>query len=342
MRPIFVSIIVPVFNSEKYIEKCIISLLQQTLTEIEIIIINDGSTDSSKDIITFYSRKDLRIVFIDSINHGVSAARNIGIMAAKGEFIGFVDADDYTDPKMFETLYKNIKHFNGEMAICNTNMVEGNLPMRQRLNLENTVLEIGKTERVELLNFLRFKYDYANWNKLYITSIIRKENILFNEKMNLWEDLLFNLIYLQYTRVGVVLKECLYYYRINSGSIMSDPKIQFGQQYSLLFKTFSSFCKTNKMDEQLLVFEKEFVKGSIPTIVRFIQRTHRGFKTQVKRFNSELQQLDRSIYLHKEFTDSIWSVHQFLLQNRFFTIYSLFYLTPITIKARIRRLLNLK
>jgi glycosyltransferase involved in cell wall biosynthesis len=339
---ILVSVIVPVFNVEKYLEECINSLLQQTLKEIEIIIINDGSTDASEEIIDKYRKKDHRIVYINSNHEGVSSSRNKGLRAAKGEFIGFVDADDYVDTKMFEILYKNMKHFECELIICNAKMIDANLEYRPRLNLNNKVLDISKNKITELLNFLDFKYDNANWNKLYLNSIIQKENILFNEKMNIWEDILFNLIYLQYINKAVVLKDCLYVYRINPTSIMTNHEIRLGEQYSLLFKTFSSFCKENKMDEQLLVFESECVKGSIPTLVRFIQATHSGFNLRVKRLKSELQQLDRSIYLNKEFKDSMWPIKRFLLQNRFFFVYSFLYLTPITIKGIIRQLFNIK
>ena len=99
-----ISIIIPVYNSEKYLEECIISLLNQTLKECEFIFINDGSTDNSYNICKEYERKDGRIVLINQENRGVSTARNIGMTRAQGDYITFVDSDDYVDNKYIETL----------------------------------------------------------------------------------------------------------------------------------------------------------------------------------------------------------------------------------------------
>lgn len=107
-----VSIIIPVYNTEKYIERCIESALNQTLKDIEIIVINDGSTDNSKQIINNYKSKDNRIRTVHfNTNHGVSIARNLGINLAKGEFVGFIDSDDYVDLKYFEELYNYSKEY---------------------------------------------------------------------------------------------------------------------------------------------------------------------------------------------------------------------------------------
>ena len=100
------SIIVPVYNAEKHLRECIESIINQTLKEIEIILINDGSTDDSKKIILEYVEKDSRIIFIDSANEGVSAARNKGIEKSSGRYIGFVDADDYIAPEMYQRLFE--------------------------------------------------------------------------------------------------------------------------------------------------------------------------------------------------------------------------------------------
>ena len=97
-----VSIIVPIYNSEKYMNKCIESILNQTLTEIEIILVNDGSTDNSGKIIDNYAKKDNRIKVIHQQNSGPSVARNKGISTAKGKYIGFVDSDDYIESTMYE------------------------------------------------------------------------------------------------------------------------------------------------------------------------------------------------------------------------------------------------
>ncbi len=105
-----VSIIVPVYNTEKYLRKCLISLVNQTLHDIEIICVNDGSTDNSLAVLNEFAKKDARIKVIDKENEGQSAARNLAIQQAQGEFLGFVDSDDWVDLKYFEELYNTAKN----------------------------------------------------------------------------------------------------------------------------------------------------------------------------------------------------------------------------------------
>jgi len=119
MRNPLVSIIIPVFNAEKYLEQGLKSLQQQTLKEIEIIMVNDGSTDSSETICRAYSERNERFILINQENGGSAAARRTGMMAAKGEYIGFIDADDWCEPKMFETLYDAGKLKNADIVFCN-------------------------------------------------------------------------------------------------------------------------------------------------------------------------------------------------------------------------------
>ena len=114
-----VSVIVPTFNIERYIKKCLDSLLSQTLKEIEIICIDDGSTDTSGQILDEYATKDSRIKVIHRINGGLSAARNTGLSIAQGQYIGFVDGDDWVNPQMFQELSKAlIEHPQSDIAIC--------------------------------------------------------------------------------------------------------------------------------------------------------------------------------------------------------------------------------
>ena len=115
-KNIKVSIIVPVYNTEKYIGKCLESLIAQTLKEIEIICVNDGSTDNSLKILNYYQNKDLRIKIVNQKNSGPGKSRNTGIKIAKGDFIGFVDGDDWVDKNYFEKLYNAAIKYNCEIS----------------------------------------------------------------------------------------------------------------------------------------------------------------------------------------------------------------------------------
>lgn len=118
MKTPFVSILVPVYNVEKYLERCLESLIKQTLTNIEIICVDDGSTDGSAKILKKYRRKDSRISIIHKENGGLPSARNAGIDAARGEYVGFVDSDDYVEERMFQCLYETARSHDSELVIC--------------------------------------------------------------------------------------------------------------------------------------------------------------------------------------------------------------------------------
>ena len=114
-----VSIIVPVYNVEKYIEKCLESLVNQTLEDIEIIVVNDGTKDNSKEKILQYIEKyPQKIVYLEKENGGLSDARNYGLPVAKGEYIAFLDSDDYIEKNMYEEMYKKAKEENSDMVEC--------------------------------------------------------------------------------------------------------------------------------------------------------------------------------------------------------------------------------
>ena len=113
-----ISIIVPVYNVEKYLKKCVDSILGQTFTDFELLLIDDGSTDNSGSICDELAKTDNRIKVIHKENGGLSDARNIGIEVAKGDFIGFIDSDDYIDEDMYAFLYNNILKYDAELSMC--------------------------------------------------------------------------------------------------------------------------------------------------------------------------------------------------------------------------------
>ena len=118
-----VSIVIPVYNVEKYIERCLKSILNQTLDSIEVIVIDDGSTDNSGKICDEFSTKYKNVKTFHKRNGGVSSARNLGISIAKGEYIGFVDPDDFIHVNMYKELYENAKKVNSDIAICSVNEI---------------------------------------------------------------------------------------------------------------------------------------------------------------------------------------------------------------------------
>ena len=126
MSNILVSIIVPVYNTGEYLYKCLDSIIDQNLQEIELILINDGSTDNSAEICDRYSEKDKRVRVIHKKNEGVSIARNVGIRAAKGEYIGFIDSDDWIEKEMYQDMYYHAKNKEADIVMCDVCTVYDN------------------------------------------------------------------------------------------------------------------------------------------------------------------------------------------------------------------------
>ncbi|MEH7096675.1 glycosyltransferase [Neobacillus vireti] len=214
-----VSVIIPVYNAEKYITQCIKSLLAQTLDECEFIFINDGSTDNSGNIIKNYKKLDTRIKFLDQENQGVSVARNNGLNLAVGEYIGFVDADDYVNESMFETLYNTAKKNKSDMVnsgfnnVMNGRIETNNLPFKKDTNLREEYIK-----QVLLPFFLQSDGLNAIWNKLYKTKIIKEKNILFPKYISLGEDGLFNIKFLSFATNVRFIDYSGYNYRVVEGS----------------------------------------------------------------------------------------------------------------------------
>ncbi|MEO2683100.1 glycosyltransferase family 2 protein, partial [Clostridium butyricum] len=132
-----ISVIVPAYNVEKYIEECLLSLVNQTYKDIEIIIINDGSTDKTKEIIIEYQEKYKNITGYNQKNNGVSVARNLGLKIAKGEYVIFVDPDDYLDSTMIEKMHDKLKMTDSDLVICGHNVFYDENPNEFMVNLIN-------------------------------------------------------------------------------------------------------------------------------------------------------------------------------------------------------------
>lgn len=214
-----VSVIVPVFNTEKYIEKCLNSLVNQTLKEIEIIIVNDGSTDRSLEIIEKFKNSDSRIIVINQQNAKQGSARNVGINIAKGEYIGFVDSDDWVDLNYFEKLYNSAKQNNSDLALA-TNVRIGNGKTKKRLTLKKEIFVQNLQEKVDICNLYK---DACPTNKIYRLNFIKENNILFPEGIYC-EDKIFTTKAVFYANGIATTPNVYYYYYRNPDSTVNSYK----------------------------------------------------------------------------------------------------------------------
>lgn len=214
-----VSVIIPVYNAERYLIPCLDSLACQTLQECEFIFINDGSRDQSGEIIEKYSKNDSRIKLIHQENKGVSMARNAGLQEAVGEFVGFVDADDYIEKDMFTNLYNTALEGDYDVVISNfESEIEGRKVITRYPFPIHTMLTREYIEQ-EILTFY-LKSDQLNtvWNKLYKRKVINENNVNFPEKVALGEDGLFNMQFFRHAMNTIYIDYTGYHYREVAGS----------------------------------------------------------------------------------------------------------------------------
>lgn len=215
-----VSIIVPVYNAGRTIEKCIDSVLNQQYKNFELILLDDGSTDASGRICDAYAEKDPRIQVLHKENSGVSDTRNQGIAMAKGEYLQFLDSDDWITPDATELLVRAAEENDCDMVIADFYRVIG-----ERVSQKGSIEEEGIMNRAEYaVHMMQRPADFyygVLWNKLYKRSIIGQYHLRMDVTINWCEDFIFNLEYVRHTRAIYALKIPVYYYVKTKGSLVS-------------------------------------------------------------------------------------------------------------------------
>lgn len=224
-----ISVIIPIYNAEAYLEECIDSILTQKYVDYEILLINDGSTDTSAEICDNYAKKDQRIKVFHKENSGVSSARNLGLQNAQGEWIAFIDSDDYISEHYFQPIFE---YENQDYIIMNSFVIRDGSKSNFRsyesksLNLDN------------FLNEYNLFRDFATpWGKFFRKSIIDENNILFDEQLNRGEDVVFNLTYVLKCKTIGISNSSSYNYRI-TGNSLSSKKSKVSHSVYLYDKIF--------------------------------------------------------------------------------------------------------
>lgn len=215
------SIIIPVYNGEKHLEECIKSLMNQTLNECEFIFVNDGSHDKSVELIQKQQKEDSRIILINQKNSGVSVARNTGIDAAKGKYIGFVDSDDFVAIDMFEVLYNKAENNKADVVVANYYLGRDGKYVKKRTIFEYDYLYDNLLINKKIIPSLVANEDIvlpAVWNKIYKREFLQENNFLFLKKFSLEEDILFNIQVINHAKSLFFVDYCGYFYRETIGS----------------------------------------------------------------------------------------------------------------------------
>ena len=271
-----VSIIIPVYNVEKYLQRCVESAIGQTYANIEILLIDDGSTDDSGNLCDEYASKDARVKVIHKKNGGPADARNVGIEYSRGEFVFFMDADDAIEGNAIELLMENQSRTRADIVAGDYRKV-GDKVLPSGLNsfFKGSVL----MEKTDVIAYARAYLNKPNkpsllgysWGRLFRAVIIKDNNIKFNVFLRTFEDVAFNFEYLKYANKFYFLNEIIYNYTIYdtySSATMtfgSDPKRLLGYRQALV--SASSFLKANNFSDR--VINKEI--GYTYTVLSIIQ-----------------------------------------------------------------------
>ena len=212
-----VSVVVPVYNAEKYLPRCLDSLLAQTERNIEILAVNDGSSDGGLDVLRAYEKKDKRLRVFDGPNQGASCARNIGLKAARGRYLMFCDADDWVEPRWVEMLLAAVCRRGVDAAACDCFLEEEKGHGRSRASVEHHLLH--HNGRMPL-RAARWRVNHVLWNKIFDLHLVRQMDLFFPEGMEYDDDAF---VYLYLSREGTFLflkNRRLYHYTVRRSSIM--------------------------------------------------------------------------------------------------------------------------
>lgn len=241
MEKIKISVIVPVYNREKLLKRCLDSIINQTLKEIEIIVVNDGSTDNSEEIIKSY--KDSRIVHISKNNEGISVARNTGINMAQGEYISFIDSDDWIDLDFLEKLYNSAQKYNADLAVAGIIRIQ-KFHKKFHLKFRDEVLTNDLNKKFELCEVPNKSYV---WNKIYKTSKLKEFNLDFEPQI-IYEDVIFTPKVLYYFNKLVTVPDTYYYYWRSTNSLVKQRSQKARMDSIYAHKIANDFIKEHNID----------------------------------------------------------------------------------------------
>ena len=245
-----ISIVIPAYNVAEYIEKCLCTVLSQTYSDIEVIVVNDGSTDDTDKIIAKF-KSDARLKYIEQENAGVSAARNNGIDAATGELLAFVDSDDYLELYMYEKLYSALKEAQADVAVCDYNLIYNDHADMKYSSMRDEVVYIEVPGYFYQYCCCPKPNNYI-WTRLYKTEIVKSSGVRF-ENYKLGDDTLFNFKLLPYMKRVVNISGGMYNYlqRPDSNVYTVARHGNLAAVYADTFEALVEYCKLNGFERYL-------------------------------------------------------------------------------------------
>lgn len=275
MKDDLLSVVVAAYNVEDYIQKCIDSLIKQTYSNIEILIVNDGSTDNTLNILIENEKKYSNLKVLDKVNGGLSSARNYGLKVSKGKYIAFVDGDDYLEEEAYEQALNQLKIEKSELCIFSFSKVyskkEKKIRLNEKLYKNNFSKKIfSKSEEASIVA----------WNKIFLNKIIKENNILFENKA-FFEDTGFIFRYLYFIKKISVVNKPLYNYIQRKGSITKKANPIIIDSLKNTSQLIESFYKIeNKLEEYRASIDDMNLRMEIYTY-RYLKKYNIDFKINV-------------------------------------------------------------
>lgn len=243
---ITLSIIIPAYNVGKYISNCLDSIVFQTNPSIEIICIDDGSEDDTSYVCKMYAQRYSNVMYYRVDNSGVSSARNVGLSLARGEYVTFVDADDYVEPDYIDTIIKNVQ--NQEMLLFSHNVVSP-----KEKTIHSLYLQEGS---MSIYEYLASGRSWEVWSKCFRMDIIKNNNIRFIKELKTGEDMRFLLDYIIYVENYIIINKSLYNYRINDLSATHNAKIEYITNYCDNYAYLKDFLSVHNLNSYVHIHEK--------------------------------------------------------------------------------------
>ena len=270
-----VSVIVPVYNVEKYLKRCLDSLLGQTLEDIEIICVNDGSKDNSLEILKRYAEKDERIVVIDQQNRGMSYSRNKGLEVATGEYIGFVDSDDYIENNYYEKLYSVASSYDADIA-CASIIRENERKKKVLLKYENERVYEDTKEKLEIAQVPEFCFV---WNKIYNREKLMQSGCKFVDGL-FYEDVLYTPNVIEKLGRLVTVQDTFYHYWKRSDSVIKTENDKIRADKLFVISELDKICEKyglNSHKINVLRYKKDYYLFGIKVLKVYVYRATKKY-----------------------------------------------------------------
>lgn len=328
-KQIFFTIVVPVYNVEKYLDRCIESILNQKFDDFEVILVDDGSTDKSSKICDNYRKKDDKIIVIHKKNEGLGFARNTGIDKARGNYILFVDSDDYIDLDLLENLYNEIERNNSDAVFYGHKRVNNKksvISTFEQLPDKQIYLDKNEIKNKLLAEFILNKKIFISaWSLCIKLSLLKKNNILFpSEREFISEDIYFLVVLFNYLNIVSFAKKTYYYYCQNENSLTTTYKKDRYEKIKKFYKKTDELLELyNYSNITKMSFKRSFISNVIACLKMIAANKDELAKNKIRKIK-EISGDDYFLENVKKYDfkneKKSWKIFDFLVKYKLYVI----------------------